>query len=185
MPQRNDNNSKSLLVFPDGEEQVARKGLKNLFGDWQAHMQRSLPATQSHLAAGFVWDGFYPNYFRQPIRILFIGREALGLKSCDYLDVMLSAYRVAKRIGEEGRSKHLNASYFHARMFHIAWGVINGFADWDDIPWAAELADTFATGQGLSFGFMNVSKLSNEDPKRWSANWPLIRMAVGASGGIH
>ena len=181
MSQNNKDNSASLLAFPDGEEQAARQNLERLFGRWQAHMRENLPSNQKRLAKGFVWDGFYPCYFRQQVRILFIGREARGLEECDYLDVMLPAYKLAKRIGQERRSKHLNAAFFHARMFHIAWGIQHGLVEWDDIPWAAELADTFATPQGMSFAFMNISKLSNEQGT-WPAQWKQIRMAVEASG---
>ncbi len=171
----------SLQQFP-ADEIEKRCALIELFDDWQAAMREALPPDEKHLADGFVWDGFYPYYFSQPTKILFVGRESLGLAHSDYLDVILNCYRKEKQIGITGGSRKLNAALYHARMLHISYGVIHGFINWGEIPWAEKIGDTFASENGISFAMLNLSKLSNPSAEQSSANWGLINSAVTASG---
>ena len=133
--------------------------IENMFREWQAECAKSKNGIVRENADGLVRDGFYPYYTKQPKRILFIGREAYDLEGCDYIEKFLHVYRHGKRVG---RSKHLNQHFFHARMLHIAWGLLNGMPDWEEIPWADEIGDSFGTENGISFSFMNLSKISNE-----------------------
>lgn len=132
--------------------------------------------------SSIVRDGFYPYYFSQKFKILFIGKEALGLDASNCLEEIADCYWNvncdwnAKRIGE----KHLNAHFFHARMLHISYGLLNGFCDWDGIPWATEIGDTFARPGGISSAFMNLSKVSNESGN-WPADWNLIDKSLAVS----
>lgn len=177
----------SLLDYPE-DEREARARLEALFVEWTAALKEHLPPDRASLAAGLVYDGFYPHYFRQKPRILFVGRECLGLAGCDYLDVILTAYRICKTIGTNSGPRSLNRAFFHARMLHISWGILKGYADgsfpkWGDIPWATEIGTDFATETGISFAFMNLSKISNEG-EGWPADWPQILAAVTASGNF-
>ena len=125
-----------------------------------------------------VFDGFYPYYFSQKKRILFIGREALGLAGLNYLEVLYKCYHKEKRIGGQPLNKHK----FHARMLRIAYGIVNDKPLWKDIPYASTIGDTFGTANGLSFAFMNISKLSNERERGgWAANWNRINTAYRLS----
>jgi len=170
-----------LQEFPDAER-GKRLELLELFDDWQEAMRHALPPEKKSLAEDFVWDGFYPYFYEQPLKILYVGRESLGLAKCDYLDEILPAYRVDKKIGVTGGAKHLNSAFYHARMLHIAHGVLHGCKKWDDIPWAERIGDTFAAAQGISFATMNLSKFSNESADEFSADWNLIRLSVDCSG---
>lgn len=175
-----DNEPKRLFLFPD-EEEEDRQELLRLFGDWRGQMQEVLPAEEKCLVDGFVSDGFYPHYFSQPIRILFVGRECLNLWGLDYLEILLGAYRESKKIGKQ----HLNQHRFCSRQLYVAFGLLNGFPEWKTIPMASEIGDTFATSSGISFAFMNVSKFSNEQDEtgEWKAQIPLIESSVAASEG--
>jgi hypothetical protein len=162
-----------LQQFPDSEVEK-RKRLLALFSDWQAAMRETLSPENLGLADGFVWDGFYPYYFQQPLKILYVGRECLGLAGYDYLDEILPAYRGGGAIG----SKPVNSSFYHARMLRMTHGILHGFKNWDDIPTAATIGDTFACAESISFAMMNLSKFSNESTDSYSADWNLIRLSV-------
>jgi len=161
--------------FPK-EEIPQRIKLTSLFVEWQEAMKAALPPEQAQQVDGFVRDGFYPYYYRQPLKILFVGKESLGLEGCDYLDVLLQAYREAKRVGKV----HLNTHKFHSRLLYVAYGLLNNGMEWKEIPFADKIGDTFATEEGISFAFMNVSKFSNETP-RWQAHTELMLSSVNAS----
>lgn len=163
------------LVFPENE-QGRREELNELFSEWRSAMIEAFPDDKRSLAEGFVWDGFYPYYFSQPLKILFVGKESLGLAGCDYLEEILNAYRVTKAIG----SHHLNVHKFHSRLLYVAHGLLNGYPEWGSIPYADQIGETFATADGISFAFMNISKLSNQS-KNWQADAGLMGASVGAS----
>lgn len=161
----------TALVYPEAETSKLEV-LRQLFQDW---MQASIQAEpeMKELIEGMVFDGFYPHYFSRRPKILFIGREAREIEGFNYLDLLHAAYRRGKHIG----SQHLNQNLFHRRMLYTAHGLLNGFPDWRDIPDASVIGDTFATPDGVSFAFMNLSKFSNES-EFWPSNWRMIQDAV-------
>jgi len=163
------------LEYPQSEE-ATKQAIETLLEDWDSHFSSLQKGGLPERFDAIVRDGFYPYYFSQNRKILYIGREALGLEGCNYLEVLAHSYRTGKRVGE----KHLNASFFHARMLHIAYGILNREPDWDEIPWASEIGDTFGMPGGVSFAFMNLSKVSNESGN-WASDWNLINRACSAS----
>lgn len=164
------------LPYPDNEKPKLAL-LERLFFEWHQHFASVGEALEKHGADDMVFDGFYPHYFGQKRRVLFIGRESRGLSGCNYLEILYPAYRETKRIGPR---QHLNRSKFHSRMIHIAYGIVNGLPMWQDIPYASKLGDTFGAVDGVSFAFMNISKLSNEG-EHWSSDWSAINTAHGLS----
>jgi hypothetical protein len=163
------------LEFPENERN-RREKLIELFTEWRAAMTEALPDDKKPLAEGFVWDGFYPYYFNQPLKILFVGKESLDLAGCDYLEEILNAYRETKKIGKQ----HLNVHRFHNRLLYVAYGLIHRNWRWQDIPYADRIGDDFATSKGISFAFMNVSKFSNES-ENWQADIGLMQTSVASS----
>jgi len=164
------------IAYPD-DEKPKLVLLENLFRDWHQHFANPGSGLDREVADGMVFDGFYPHYFRQNKRILFIGREALEIADLNYLEVLYECYRgKEKRIGNQPLNKHK----FHARMIHIAYGIVHDKPLWQDIPYASEIGDTFGMPSGLSFAFMNISKLSNESGG-WAADWGLINTAFRLS----
>ena len=130
----------------------------------------------------FNMDGFYPYYFSQPLKILFVGREACWMSKKNY---MVTLHEELK----EGRVGYysVNQYPFHKRQFYIAYVLLaraaglGSFPEWDDVPWASDLARIlFARKevnkdsiedvkikpvsclQGMSWAFMNLSKISND-----------------------
>jgi hypothetical protein len=156
----------TTLRFPEFEkEQLAT--LNKLFSAWyESALNSSLENNRN--GDDIVFDGFYPYFSLQPRKILFIGRESLGLTGEHYLDLMHSCYKEG-RVGD----KSLNQSQFHALMLRIAYGVNHNCCSWNEIPTANEIAQNFATEGGISFAFMNISKFSNESAD-YKADWQLI-----------
>jgi hypothetical protein len=163
------------IEYPESEK-PSLDLLENLFRDWHQHFASNNSGLEKHVADGMVFDGFYPYYFSQKQRILFVGREALDIAGLNYLDTLYKCYRIEKMVGEQP----LNQNKFHARMMYIAYGIMNGYPAWPAIPSATKIGDTFGTEGGLSFAFMNISKLSNESGG-WSADWSLIDRAYRLS----
>lgn len=161
--------------YPTSEHEK-RDAIDSLFDDWTAAFEASSDPFVSAAAGDIVRDGFYPYYFSQPTRILFVGREARGIQGCSYIEVLHDAYRRTKQIGSRG----LNVDKFQSRKLYIAWGLLHGMPDWDEIPQACEIGDTFATGSGISFAFMNLSKFSNEGVN-WQSDWMAIKASHDAS----
>lgn len=161
----------ATLVYPEAEAPKL-EALRLLFQDW---MQASIQAApeMKEIIEGMVFDGFYPHYFSRRPRILFIGREAREIEGFNYLDLLHAAYRTGEKIG----GQHLNQSLFHRRMLYTAHGLQNGLPEWKDIPDASVIGNTFATPEGVSFAFMNLSKFSNES-EFWPSNWRMIQDAV-------
>lgn len=154
------------LDFPDFElEQLTT--LNTLFAAWYNNA-RQMIFESNRTADDIVFDGFFPYFNKQSSKVLFIGRESLGLTGDHYLDLLHGCYKVG-RVGD----KSLNQTQFHALMLRIAYGLNHNCCLWSDIPAANEIAKTFATADGISFAFMNLSKFSNESDQ-YQADWPLI-----------
>lgn len=163
----------SKIKYPNSENQLLNN-LNNLFENWLLYSNKvCFPYERTY--SDMVLDGFYPYYTQQHCKILFIGRESLGLTGENYIDLMHYLYTSKQLIGE----KTLNQNRFHSLMLRIAYGLNNDNCDWDKIPMATEIADSFATKDGVSFAFMNLSKLSNESDN-WQVDWTLVDGFVDA-----
>jgi hypothetical protein len=162
------------IDYPDFEQAKLRE-LDELFHLWYNETKKNkLP--DGYSAEHLVFDGFYPYYTKQNQKILFIGREARGLSDYHYIEVLFKAYK-NNRIGNQ----HINTNFFAKRMFYISYGIIKGFPEWQKIPWADEISETFGTERGISFSFMNISKFSNDSDSSWQSNWDLINASYELS----
>lgn len=161
-------------VYPNTEIYKLQE-LDNLFNEWYAATENThLPAGYS--ADDLVFDGFFPYYTSQKVKVLFLGRESRGISGCRYIDVLYNAYKNQKIGGQ-----HINANFFHKRMFYITYGLNNDFPKWKDIPPADDLSRNFGSSNGISFAFMNISKFSNENENTWNSNWELINTSYNLS----
>jgi hypothetical protein len=164
--------------YPDSEKSKLAM-LEKLFRDWHQHFAKNTSALDKYkqTADDMVFDGFYPHYFSQKKQIVFIGRETLEMAGNNYIEDLYKSYRSEEKyIG----ARHLNHYQFHNRMFYIAYGILNGMPEWQRIDYADKLSNTFGMPDGLSFAFMNISKLSNESGD-WKADQNLINAAYRLS----
>ncbi len=166
------------IPYPANEE-AKLVLLESLFLKWHQHFADNAAALKKHSADDMVVDGFYPYYFSQKKRILFIGREARDISGYNYIDCLYRAYRDDKRVGKQS----LNASKFHYRMLYIAYGILNGMPEWQKIPCATEIVNGFAIAEGFSFAFMNLCKLSNDsDDWTWDRGVSDVAHGLSAQG---
>lgn len=161
------------MEYPDSENEYLER-LNMLFDKWQ----KQDFSFEDYSNQDFVFDGFYPHYYSQKIKILFIGRESRGLSSHNYIEVLYHCYRITKKVGKYP----LNRSKFHRLMLYIAYSLNNQFAEWESVPYATVIGDRFAIESGVSFAFMNLSKFSNETNK-WQTITALLNESVSASLG--
>ncbi|MCG3884471.1 hypothetical protein I3271_07195 [Photobacterium leiognathi] len=150
------------------KEQKLQQAINDLFKDIGTIID-SKQKELGHTRTDLVIDGFYPYYLEQKCKVLFIGRESLGLSGLNYIDVLHHCYTEDQAI--DGRN--INQYRFHALMMYLAYALNNDHPAWEDVPEANEIAKTFATAEGVSFAFMNYSKLSN-DSGNWQADWGMI-----------
>lgn len=152
------------LTYPDFEIDLKGK-IDALMDEWQACVPYPI-----------VRDGFYPYYTRQKPKILFIARESVALGCGDYIGCLHDAYANEKRIGE----RKLNAAKFHRIIFYLSYALTHGLCEYDEIPYPEDVADDFASPGGLSFAFMNISKIDNKSGD-WRADWGSIWKSVNDS----
>lgn len=147
--------------YPDDELSLLSE-VRQLMEEWKACTGDPL----------FTSDGFYPYYTHQPVKVLFVGREGIGLAGCDYIESLYQAYK-QNRIG----NKSVNRYAFHRRMLYMLYGIQRGFPAWKDIPTAQHIARNFATPYGVSCAFLNLSKTSNER-EHWNTDWQALRVSL-------
>jgi hypothetical protein len=182
------------LSYPDHEISALER-LEQLFIEWQQCFAKNIQKIQDHgsyyNADAMVCDGFYPHYFSQKPKVLFVGKESIGMSGQNYIQSLHHTYKSVKSLGrgkdgqgKEKRPTPLNKSKFHSRILKLTYALTKGLPSWKDIPRATEIGDTFGLDGGVSCAFMNLSKFSTERAF-WSANWPLItasnRVSEGAS----
>ncbi len=153
------------LVFPDNEIE-RRKQIELLMKEWAAAVRPQ----------SFTPDGFYPYYWNQPIRVLAIGRESRGLTNRDYIDCVLTDGYWISRIG----GKHINGHILHRRLMYVVYGILKGFPAFSSLPTAAEIGLSVGRKDGISFAWMNVSKISNES-RDYRTNYNNLDRSYSAS----
>lgn len=137
------------LRYPADERELYEKNQK-LMSDWKASLKTE------YSRDNFCSDGFYPHYTHQKEKILFVGQESYGLNGGDYINVFYDIFRS----GHMDNGISINQSMFHRRAFYIAYGILHQFPAWKDVPYPDAHCDDIFSENGISFAFMNISKIS-------------------------
>jgi hypothetical protein len=151
------------LLFPPSEH-YKQQQIAALMADWEKELSKAkvLYREDGKLYPGdsyFCSDGFFPYYYSQKIKILFLARETVGLSGMDYIETLFESYK-ANNIGGRTLDQHT----FHHRMYYLAYGILRGGKiPYGEVPYASELARDFGTKNGISFAFMELSKYSNDN----------------------
>jgi hypothetical protein len=164
-----------MLNYPK-EELVNLDKNNKLMDEWNSHIANK-NMIKGYTSDDFVRDGFYPFYYSQKIKLLFIGRESRGISGCNYIDILYNAYK-DNRIGK----RHINkmSNRIHNLMFYITYGIENNITETNKIPKASNMTKDFATENGISFAFMNLSKFSNEN-KHFPTDYNLVNNFIEIS----
>lgn len=119
----------------------------------------------------FSWDGFYPYYTNQTVKILFIGKESLDLGGVDYIEILMNSIKKNDPKGHGLCSN--NKDPFHSKSLYITYALNHSCYEWNAIPWASVLGpEQFAIEGGISYAMINFSKFSNPAEKHWSLDKP-------------
>jgi hypothetical protein len=145
--------------FPKNELAYYDENLK-LLNEWKTYIQDK-KIIHKDGANGFVPDGFFPYYYKQKIKILYIAVESRQLSGCNYIDMVYDGFKNNK-IGH----KSIDGSVFFRKLLKITYGIENGFMDWNKIPEASEITQKHWGESGISFAIMELSKISNDNPSR-------------------
>lgn len=156
------------LKYPDCEKTLKEKNEK-LLNELKSYLKSD----------DIIFDGFYPYYTQlhkneseRKKKILFIARESYDLDE-NYIEEIYSLYK--------GKwSQSINQYKFHRMLFKLAYGIIHDCDDWNKIPSADELVKDFATPNGISFAFMNLSKFSNTTGD-WKSDWNSIKKFIDSA----
>lgn len=154
---------KTITQYPETEKKLLSDNLQLQEQLVQALEQVALSEEEKSLIENqFVSDGFFPYYTQQKIKILFLGKESLGLGGLDYVDTLIKPIKT-NNPRARGSSWSNNKDPFWSKILYIAYGLNNGFCDYyKEMPWASDIGlHRFAVDGGISFAFMNFSKFDN------------------------
>lgn len=152
--------------YPTDEHELYKKN-QALMQKWEESL------TTPYAKKNFCSDGFYPYYTHQKVKVLFIGQESYWLNGCDYIHTFIDTYR----------KESINKMVFHRRLFYVAYGILNNFPAWKDVPYPNSIKDRILCKNGLSFAFMNISKTSYPDGYRHT-NWGELMESVRAGSAF-
>ena len=172
---------KKQVYYSDDEKNLLKKIdaiNEKIEKAWQAYRKNNPDAYGVESNAETVSDGFYPNYTRQPVKILFMGRESYDLTGWDYIEVFINHYLNGKT-GPKGGQRNINRDRFHKMLIQVAYGIIHQ-KTWNETPSAAEICENRGIFDRVSFAFMNLSKLSNENttPGHRGTDWNLVNTSL-------
>jgi hypothetical protein len=147
----------SVSKYFSGEEAEKRRQIVALMTDWQAEITRKYTENpdpeywegQDPLSY-FIADGFFPGYYKQKTKALFIAREPLPMD--DDLDGV-----------QRLLTKGLNAQkLFIRRLLYIVQGIREGGKlQFESLEFTKDYTKELASENDYGYAFMNISKYAN------------------------
>ena len=160
----------NISSFFSGDEIQKRRQIVSLMEDWKYEIARNYdpeywekenPISDSY----FISDGFFPGYYNQEIKVLFIGREPRFMyEEGDWVHYMIKHFETDNQ----------NNKILARCLLYIVYGIKNkGKLEFEDVK--RETADGIAKKiKDLGFAFMDLSKYSNCNDKP-DADYDLIK----------
>ncbi|GMO36179.1 MAG: hypothetical protein Ta2B_16270 [Termitinemataceae bacterium] len=148
----------NLKLFANNNEKEKLGEISKLMHDWvkeiSNHKIKFRDDNKNYNSEDyFVEDGFFPNYFNQEIKVLFIGREARGISGLNIVNVVMNNMRSDS--GQTGS--------FWRRIFYMTYGIkTKGKVKWEDVPYVYDIENEIIKTQKYSLAIMNFSKYSND-----------------------
>ena len=151
-----------------GIETEKRKALLTLMDEWRDSL------ADKEFAEFFNMDGFFPNYYEQKHKVLFVGREARwvtadegnisdDIVNCDYIDFYLGCLK---------RDKQKNNSFWGRILRIMQLFISDGKKEYEDLANdATDYAIEMAVKGEYSFAIMNISKYCNDTKEGGKADY--------------
>jgi hypothetical protein len=164
----------SIVSLFSGVEIQKRQQIVALMSDWLSEIERKYEAEPDDelWAKGpprsyFVADGFFPGYFNQKLKVLFIGRETRWTEG-DYIESTIKGYN---------EENYHNKSAFTRRLLYIIQGIKhNGKLKFESLEEANYYAKEMVDTKDYGFAFMNISKYSNWKEDGGTADFGFINI---------
>ena len=103
----------------------------------------------------FAYDGFFPGYFSQKRKVLFIGRETrwIGGGNFDFRDTTKEYFR----------DVNVTGSAWWRTILYLFYGIQHeGLVSYADVPVADDIAKEMLETNNFGFAVMQLSKYSND-----------------------
>ena len=160
------NNMSKKFKYTD-EEKLRNKELDSLMKEWIKELSKNTKPvkngdkTNTTPADCFAKDGFFPGYFDQKRKVLFICRETRKIGGYDFRDTTKEYF--------EEEFNHKNNFWRH--ILYIAFGIkTEGKKTFEEIPTALEILNEMYSKNNYGFATINISKYSNDAPNEWQTN---------------
>lgn len=151
-----ENRKKIVSLMNDWREEISKKDKITFFDDGKKYSPEDY----------FYFDGFFPNYYNQDIKVLFIAREARWQSGLDFIESSLNYFKNDTRI---------NAVIFWRRIFYMLYGIrTKGEFKYKDIPYPYDFIQEIDKNNNYGFALMNMSKYSNDRDDGATADVKLI-----------
>jgi len=138
------NRKKIFSLMMDWREEISKKDKIVFFDDNKKYSPEDY----------FYLDGFFPNYYNQDIKVLFIAREARWQSGMDFIENSLKYFKSEASI---------NNVLFWRRLFYILYGIrTKGKFEYKDIPYPYDFIQEIDKNNNYGFALMNISKYSND-----------------------
>ena len=147
--------------------------LQSLFDDWKAQVSTRPPIVfqddgkasppQDYFAA----DGFFPGYFEQKTKVLFVGRESrwLSLLGSDSIAANINFFK----------TQNVNSNAFWRNCLYMLYGIQHeGKIPYSEVPYADEIAKKMVATNEFGFALMNISKYTNNSDEGGTRNIELM-----------
>jgi len=158
--------------IPRSETEIKKSvELQLLFDDWKAQVATKPPIVfqddgkayppQDYFAA----DGFFPGYFEQKTKVLFIGRETRWISGKDFRDTSYNFFK----------NENVNGSAFWCKVLYMLYGIQHeGKIPYAEVPYANEIAKKMVETGNFGFAVMQISKYSNDSDEGGTRNIELM-----------
>lgn len=152
----------------ENEKSVA---LKNLLDDWakQISTKPKIVFPDDGKAyppeSYFCYDGFFPGYFSQRQKVLFVARETRWISGENFCDTSREFFK-----------KHnINSDNFWRKVLYMLYGIRNeGKIPYAEIPYADDIAKQMVESTDFGFAVMQLSKYSNDSDNGSKRNIELM-----------
>lgn len=151
----------------NAEEKLKNNQLDALMNEWVAELSKNPEPinngdkSKTTASACFAKDGFFPGYFKQTRKVLFISRETRKIGGYDFRDT-------TKEFFEEDFN---NSNNFWRHILYIAYGIkTEGKYTFEELQTAVDIKNEMFDSNDFGFATINISKYSNDDQNNWQTN---------------
>ena len=146
----------TIVRYFTGIETEKRKALCALMDEWRTSLAGKCIDDGEDYADYFYTDGFFPNYYNQKHKVLFVGREARWISSIggDYIAAFLDWFK--------NNDDHNQAVFTRHILQMVQLFKSDGKIKYEQLMRANDYAKEMVKTGDYGFAVMNISKYSND-----------------------